>query len=654
MATKPQFQLFPSPAKDRKNPFRNIPNRRDESRNRSQSPVSPETEADLKSELQTESVIIKIIEDTKSDAIQPRSESRQSSRPDITMQTQLDTRQLQSRSVSPGLPINSMFPQYNHHLPLDRQAYFPQNRDSDNAPQREQSSSSAGRAFPTTRISPGDVDAVFGPKTVPASVLNFPTEDLSPRIEYSTAEELLTLWESANGQELQESLGTFNLRMERVEDNTFTFGNPQLPFYTLRASMNGVSILRNHPLKQNRGVEVMGLSLESPIRRRPPHDGLVTVIFSKLAAMLAVEQAAELARQHALAPSEAVEIETNAVSRAAAQESCRLIWNAPQRRYELQHPSLLQQVSSPLLGQDGIPVSLVQTAKPGILHITVSPSAESDSQQPPVIMVTSPKSPNSIPAGNSAATSRTSTLPQADIDEPLASLDLDTMTLSICAGLTTSKIPSLYAIDSLVAAMLAVAITDDSTYPVLANAELYVPGLISEQLQQEPPQAGQQQPRQKNRGFRNSFTLATAKSTANTATTTNTFAGTYYTTFAERVDAEQEAKLMSKIHAKEAKKHAKRKDNANSHKNKNKKGGFFSFLGGSKKNKNKTESDTEEFDMEKYGNTEEWSGKDDNKLPLLIRMIVAVVVFGVKVVVVVLVAGAKFAIWLLNKCLGSD
>jgi hypothetical protein len=217
MATKTQFQLFPSPAKDKKNPFRTIP-RRPESRNKSQSPVSPLTDDSPKSEIQTESVIIKIIEDTKSDAIQPRTARGIS--PDLnqsqlgnTMQTQLDRQQ--NRSISPGLPINSMFPQYNHQLPLGRQAYFPQNRDSEDSLQQDENISSAGRAMTVTRISPGDVDAVLLPKTVPASVLNFPTEELSPRMEYSTAEELLTLWESANGQELEQSLGTFNLRMER-------------------------------------------------------------------------------------------------------------------------------------------------------------------------------------------------------------------------------------------------------------------------------------------------------------------------------------------------------------------------------------------------------------------------------------------------------
>lgn len=245
MAAKAQFQLFPSPEKTKKNPFRTIPGREEP---KSKSSADSEAGDSPKSGLQTESVIIKIIEDTKTDTIQPRppiqangskpeptprqtahsqgqsaqpsSAAGQSSRPHKKVSLRLDTRQ-QETPVSPpeGLPINSIFPQYNPQLPLDQQAYFPQGRGPHN--QTQQSSSPAGRAVNTSHVPPSDADAVHGPKTVPASVLNFPIEDLSPRLEYSTAEELLTLWESANGQELPESLGTFNLRMERYALSSF-------------------------------------------------------------------------------------------------------------------------------------------------------------------------------------------------------------------------------------------------------------------------------------------------------------------------------------------------------------------------------------------------------------------------------------------------
>lgn len=166
----------------------------------------------IKSDIQTESVIIKIIEDTNTDTIQPQSTALSNISPSETLSEtpQLEPEQRQKTPVSPGKPINSMFPQYNPNLPMTKQAYFPRNRNANNASQ--ENTTTTGGAI---HIPPIEVDAVLGPKTVPASVFNFPSGALSPRVQYSTAEDLVTLWESANGQELQETLGTFNLRAER-------------------------------------------------------------------------------------------------------------------------------------------------------------------------------------------------------------------------------------------------------------------------------------------------------------------------------------------------------------------------------------------------------------------------------------------------------
>jgi hypothetical protein len=398
-------------------------------------------------------------------------------------------------------------------------------------------------------------------------------------------------------------------------------------------SNNGLSVMRNHPLKPNRSVPVMDLKLEDRARRQPPHDGLVTVIFSRLAAMLAVEQATELTRQHHLAPTEAMEVKTHALSRAAAQESCRLIWNERQNRYELQHPSLLTQQSASLVGEDGIPLSRVQTAKPGTLHITVSPALDSDSIQAPTIVVTSPAFPNAVEAANSAATPRTSTLPHTDDDEPLASLDLNTMCLSICAGVTTAIIPSLYAIDSLIAAIVAVAISDSATNAVLADTEIYIPGL-------ETPRT----PARRNR-FRNS--VATTVQTARTA-----FTGKFVATLAEREDVEEEVKLMNQIRSSESK-NEKKKD----------KGSFFRFGGGSSsKAKSKPKKKTkqiviEEFDLEKYGHYGHDSSRKGQELPGVTRTLLSILVFGLEVVVAILSMGVKCLAWILvnvTRCVTSE
>lgn len=380
--------------------------------------------------------------------------------------------------------------------------------------------------------------------------------------------------------------------------------------------------MRNHPLKPNRSVQVMMLKLEDRARRQPPHDGLVTIIFSKLAAMLAVEQAAELRRLHHLAPTEALEVETNAVKRAAAQESCRLIWNARQGRYELQHPALLKQNAPSLVGEDGNQLSRVQTKKPGTLHITVS---KRPGTQPPSILVTSPVAPNAVEGADSAATPRTSTLPLTDNDEPLASLDLGSMCLSICAGLTTTIIPSLYAIDSLVAAILEVAVSDEATNPVLADREIYTPGHVSVQPPRETVRRNK---------IRNSL--------AATSTQTKRFTGKLIATIAEREDAEEEAMLMAQLRSSTA---------SSKNKNKDKKKNSQS------KSKSTKQIVIDEIDLEKYGRYGSSSSRAGQELPGPTRLVLRLMVWLLEVVVTALTAGVKCLAWMLvnvTRCLTSE
>jgi hypothetical protein len=223
----------------------------------------------------------------------------------------------------------------------------------------------------------------------------------------------------------------------------------------------------------------MMLNLEDRKRRENPTDGLVTHIFSRLAAMLAVEQASHLQKQHHLAPSEASRVEADALKRASALESHRLVWNSSQRVYELNHASLAKQKPQPrpaLVGAAGVALSPVQKRYQGTLHISVSPSStppgdsRSVGSNLPVISVTTPALSTPVDDdANRAASPRTSTLPLTDSDEPLASLDLASNTLSVSAAAILASIPSLYAIDSLVAALLAVAVSDETANPVLAD-----------------------------------------------------------------------------------------------------------------------------------------------------------------------------------------
>ncbi|KAL1978392.1 hypothetical protein VTN31DRAFT_1251 [Thermomyces dupontii] len=482
--------------------------------------------------------------------------------------------------------------------------------------------SSMPTSQPATEVPPAEVDVALGPNTVPASVINFPEDALNPRIQYSTRDELVSLWDAANGERLREPLGKFNLRMERINIETFTFGDPQLPFYTLQVHADSLLLTRTHPHQSNRSVRAMMLTLEDPARRQPPHDGLVTNIFSNLAATLAVEQAAELARQHNLAPTDALEVQENAVNRAAAQESCRLLWDARNGRYELHHPSLLQQHSPLPVGEDGNPLPRVQIAKPGILHISVSQTLDSnDGPQPPAIVVTSPAVPNAVEAANATANPHLSIVPQtADTDEPLATLDLGTMTLSLCASATTTIIPSLYAIDSLIAAVLAVGVSDAVTRQVLIDTEIYIPG-------QETPRTPMRRTVQTSSTPRvSTWSGSTVAPSPRTG-----FSGKLVATLAEREEAEQEAKLMAQLCAADKKDRRKRSK---------KKSASPRSSSGKTKSKGNNKVVVEEFDYEA-------NLPEEHKIPGVVRAMGSVVACGLKAVVAVVKGMLKCAVWVM-------
>ncbi|KAL4810011.1 hypothetical protein BDV18DRAFT_130114 [Aspergillus unguis] len=500
--TNSQFQLFPPPAPQGvpKNPFRKGPRRPSID---TQSTIATPVEELKNTATEAKAVVFQVVEphtikpppQAHVPALPPRSstpklkstaseESLYSSSPQAERKGPLaketnssfnegnvrDATSLRpvsppQPSASPIVPIKSIFPQLNPNVPLSQQ------QSNGGAP----NNNSRPRHRPVglkLDITPApEIDRALGPNTVPADVYDFPTSILSPAgIQYSTPEQLKTLWEATNGQRPDGLSKAFNLRMERLDPATFVFGDPNVPFYTMQTySTNEVSITRRNPIIPNSSIPIMMLQLEDRRRRDPPNDGLVSHLLSRLAAMLAIDQAAELSRQHQLSPPDAADVETNALKRAAALESCKLSWNPMKRIYELRHPSINQR---------------------GALHITVfKPTNQNQNRgqpQAPTILVTAPLPNNAVDVA-AVASPRTSTLPlsgsESDSDEPLASLDLRTMTLSISAAAINSTIPSLYAIDSIVAAILAVAVADLSSNPVLADMPIYDPTKTQTQAQ---------------------------------------------------------------------------------------------------------------------------------------------------------------------------
>lgn len=224
----------------------------------------------------------------------------------------------------------------------------------------------------------------------------------------------------------------------------------------------------------------------------------MTTIFSHLAALLAVEQADELATH---SPREKIKAEREAVRRAEEMESCQLMWDCERGMYVLLHPSSQQQEQPQrmpaLIGAAGIPLSpspSITRSSPGTgtLHITVStPSTDNDTEsKSPLILITAPtpttsrQNTTSTPPTSLLATPtpRTSTLPLTDTDtsidfhSPLAiaSLDLSTMTLGINAAKIIEAVPSLYAVDVVVATVLAVGVVDARTNSVVMGVDVDV------------------------------------------------------------------------------------------------------------------------------------------------------------------------------------
>lgn len=400
----------------------------------------------------------------------------------------------------------------------------------------------------------------------------------------------------------------------------------QQPFYTLQTySTDEIALSRSDPSNPKSDVPIMMMGLEDRIRREHPNDGLVTLLFSRLAAMLAMDQAGGISREYHLTPSEAAEVESDALQRAAAQEYCRVSWNRNQRLYELRHPSLSQRNQPALVGAAGIPLSPVRSKSTGMVHITVStPSSHANTslRQPPTIIITGPVSPTATEAAKQAANLRTSTLPVPDQDEPLASLDFGTNTLSISPAAVLATIPSLYAIDSLVAAMLAVAVSDEATNPILADMAIGSP---------EPSRpATSQNPGPYSMEVRNGRLVVNQD---------------------EQQDTQDSMDLASQIKSaqKDPKDNSKRKRFSK----------FWNWKRSSSKSKDKCKKNQkiviQEFDLEKYGRFGNGS-REGQKLPGLNRAVLRILFFGLDMIVKGLTLLVKVLAWMLvnsTRCLTS-
>jgi len=403
----------------------------------------------------------------------------------------------------------------------------------------------------------------------------------------------------------------------RTEEANFTLGSdPSVPFYTLITyDTNEIALSKLHPRKSSVKCEVAVNSIESASRRSPPNDGLISFIFPKMAAMMAINQSTALAKEHCLAPTHRDEVQAAAVKRAANQEACRLRWNANAQHYELEHPA----VGRKQRGSDFVksPESARATPTLGlrpVLDIHVSRPA---GRSLPVITVANPQEVDLQSASEPTITGiRMSTVPQPEHDTVLLSLDFNTRIMHVNAHQILEHVPSLFAIDSIVSAVMTVAIADEVTNPIMASMELWQP-------KPAPTMARS----------------AYAGSVYGGSVAGKSMAGSvFYATLAEREEAEAEAKELATIHERDIKNKERRK--VKQHRK---------WFG---KNKEKVPKDktkkvvVTEFDLEKLGHYQGGKRKGQ-ELPGVVRLSLSVMIGGLRFIVWILTTIVQFFAWIL-------
>ena len=129
-----------------------------------------------------------------------------------------------------------------------------------------------------------------------------------------------------------------------TENEAFTFGASKTqPFYdlqTLRTNSFDESFsecdIRRHDPRTGAVIPIMTIGL--PASPDPPRDGLITTLYPKIAAMMALDRAQSVSASRSGPPSE--EAKSRMISLATARETCRLAWDADSGLYFLLHPGL--------------------------------------------------------------------------------------------------------------------------------------------------------------------------------------------------------------------------------------------------------------------------------------------------------------------------
>ncbi|WEW54978.1 hypothetical protein PRK78_000405 [Emydomyces testavorans] len=498
----------------------------------------------------------------------------------------------QGAKESTHTQMKSLFPLYDPDVPLCKQKYYP-----------HRSSSLPQIIIPSTeqKHSPPSIPVI--PKA--ASCLSVARNE---NVSFSSADELTRLWDASNGEASQAKIGIFHLRMWKVDAFTFAFGSRSTPFYTLRTNpMNDLEIHRTHPSKPNTKSPVVTLNIGDLSRETPA--GIALTLFPKLAEILTREQALELARRNQLAPQHAMEAENDALQKSEAQNSCVLELRPAQNRYNLFHPALAG-CGITSAADCAIPQPL--NGHSGLLHATVSTSLPNTiaMRQYPRIQITAPNR-------------------NMNHNTPLIVLDLETMALSIFAEQILSTIPSFYSIDTVVAAILTIAVSNETSKSIFASMS----------IRSSRPT-----------GFPDPYRPDSPRPESTTGKAGIQFIATQ----AEREEAEQEATLMEQIRSK-PRFQSKHRFSLMSILHRKSANDEITEVR-TKKNKRKAKQPVlvEEIDLERYGDSDAHTSQ---ALPRPTRALLKFIFWIFSTIVWLLTMGAKFMVWVvisMTKCLTRE
>ncbi|KAL6718795.1 hypothetical protein ACLMJK_003029 [Lecanora helva] len=318
--------------------------------------------------------------------------------------------------------MRSMFPRYDPNRPLTRQSYYPHldsvpglasamavagssaSRTSNN-PYRQQMA--VNRSFEAVKTS------LDSQRSLVAEVKESPLrsgESTEQKTTFSTTEELGEIWNIANGQAPSEEVAeTYSLELS-CDDLAFgreiiTFNNSSSePLYTLEASHSNIIVSRIQPSSRTPSIQIDSSSLCVPTSVDP----LVTSIFPKLAGLMALDQASNVAVTHKLDRQASADLQTEAVARAQEQEASMLLWDDASNKYCLMHPTLL----------------------------------DSSATTFPIEIIPTPSNPSKI------------TIYAPETHTPLLVLTLQNLSLTIHTRAITA-LPSLYILDTLLTTLLS-------------------------------------------------------------------------------------------------------------------------------------------------------------------------------------------------------